>query len=207
MKHTLRIALGALVLGISSNAALAETDCLKLSVEVKHAAAAKPEAVLELVERQVSANPTCACEVVKAAIEATKADAKTVAAIVETVAQVAPDQMRLVSQCAVAVAPDALTEVQMVMARLEPGQGESDYSGKSAKSPKAPVDVKPAWNPLDFPGQGIGPNPGGPGGYPWMPPTVVPPGGGPPIILPTPPPVIEPPVATPTDFDVTPTVR
>jgi len=201
MKNTLRFALGALILGISTNAALAEADCLKLSVEVKHAAVAKPDAVLELIERQVAANPSCACEIVKAAVEALEADAKTVAAIVETAAQVAPDQMRLISQCAVAVAPDSLTEVQMVMARLEPGKGETSYSDKSAKSPKAPVETKPAWNPLDFPGQGIGPNPGGPGGFPWLPPEGLPPGTVPPIIIPPIPPIIEPPVSTPTDFD------
>ena len=196
MKKSSLFALGALIAGVSSQAVLADTDCLKLSVEVKHAAAAKPASVLEIVERQVGANPNCACEVVKAAIEATKADSKTVAAIVETAAQVAPEQMRLISQCAVAVAPDALQEVQMVMARLEPGQGEAP-SEISAKNPKAPVEVKPAWNPLDFPGAGIGPNPGGPGGFPWLPPTGTPPGTVPPVIIP---PIIEPPVGTPTDF-------
>lgn len=207
MKNSLRFALGALALGVSTNAALAEVDCLKVSVEVKHAAVAKPEAILEMIERQVASNPSCACEIVKAAIEAIEADAKTVAAIVETAAQVAPDQMRLISQCAVAVAPDSLTEVQMVMARLEPAQGEAAYSGKSSKGPKEPVDVKPAWNPLDFPGQGVGPTIGGPGGYPLLPPGITPPGTVPPVVVPPLPPIIEPPVGTPTDFSATTILR
>lgn len=171
--------------------AMAETDCAKLAVNVKHAVEAKPEAVLEIVESRVAASPDCVCEVVKAAIEASEADASEVAAIVETAAAAAPSEMRLAAQCALAVAPDSLAEVQSVISRLEPGQGEPSHSGKSAKA-KEPVDVLPAWNPLDFPGQGIGPTVGGPGGFPWLPPTEIPP-----VFVP---PVINPPGGTETDF-------
>jgi len=189
MKTTFRFALIAALFGASATAALAAEDCLKVAVSVKHEVAAKPGDVLQLVEKAVAANPTCACEVVKAAIEASSADAKTVAAIVETASSVAPEQMRLVAQCAVAVAPDALSEVQMVMARLDPGMGE--VAMDDAKSPKAPVEVKPAWNPLNFPGVGpVGPNPGGPGGYPILDP------GLPPTV----PPVINPPSSTLVDY-------
>jgi hypothetical protein len=169
-------------------ATMAEVDCLKVSVSVKHAVAAKPSAVLEIVEKEVSANPDCACDVVKAAIQSSKADNKTIAAIVETAATSAPDKMRLISQCAVAVAPQALADVQAVISRLEPNKGESGYSSKGGKNPQ--VEVKPAWNPLDFPGQGpVGPTPGGP---PALPP------GLPPVV----PPVIVPPVGTPIDRPV-----
>ena len=188
MKKTYRFAIVAAVLGLSSSAAMAEVDCLKLSVSVKHAVAAAPAEVLQIVEKQVAANSGCACEIVKAAIEASKADAAQVAAIVEVAGTVAPDQLRLVSQCAVAVAPDALVEVQMVAARLDPSKGEV---ADSAKSPKAPIDVKPAWNPLDFPGQGpVGPNPGGPGGIPVLPFT-------PPVTVP---PIVNPPEGTPSGY-------
>jgi hypothetical protein len=115
--------------------------------------------------------------------------------------------MRLISQCAVAVAPDSLTEVQMVMARLEPAQGEASYSGKSSKGPKEPIDVKPEGNPLNFPGQGVGPTIGGPGGYSTLPPGITPPGTVPPVVTPTLPPIIEPPVGTRTDFIPSVTVR
>ena len=172
-------------------AAAADRDCLEVAVSVKHAVAAQPGKVLEILETQLSSAPGCECEVVKAAIEGAEADAATVAAIVETAASVAPDQMRLISQCAVAVAPDALGEVQAVLSRLDPNKGETTYSAKGAKTPKEPIDVLPAWNPLDFPGQGpIGPNPGGPGGFPLLPP------GLPPTV----PPVINPPVGTETNF-------
>jgi hypothetical protein len=194
MKTTLRFALVAAAMGLAPVVAMAETDCIALSASVKATVAEKPSEVLQVVEKEVGANPDCACEVVKAAIEASKADAKTVAAIVETAASVAPDKMRLVSQCAVAVAPESLADVQAVLSRLDPNRGESGYSSKSAKGGKAVVDVKPAWNPLDFPGQGpVGPTPGGaPMGPPMIPP------GLPPTI----PPIITPPVSSVIDNDV-----
>ncbi|MEP4077478.1 hypothetical protein [Haloferula sp.] len=187
MKKTFRFAIVAALLGLFSSTAMAEVDCLKLSVAVKHAVAADPSEVLSIVEKEVGANSSCACEIVKAAIEASKAGAAEVAAIVEIAGTVAPDQLRLVSQCAVAVAPDALVEVQAVTARLDPNKGEMAPAEDSAKSPKGPIDVKPAWNPLNFPGQGpVGPNPGGPGGIPVLP--FTPP--------PTTPPVVNPPEGT-----------
>jgi hypothetical protein len=187
----------------------ASVDCLALSVAVKHAASANQSAVLELVAKEVSLSPECACEVVKAAIEGVNADAKTVAAIVQAAATVAPEQMRLISQCAVATAPDSLAEVQAVIARLDPNLGES-AGAKSAKSGKEPAgEVAAMPNPLDFPGQGpVGPTPGGPGGSPLIPtrppinviPPVTPP--GPPPVVPPLPPVTSinppgPPVSTP----------
>lgn len=187
MKTTFRFAFVAALLGLSSSA-MADVDCLKLAVSVKNSVSAKPADVLQIVEKEVAANPSCACEVVKAAIEESSADAKQVAAIVETASSVAPEQMRLISQCAVAVAPDSLSEVQMVMARLDPSKGEVVQSSKDSK---VPVEVKPAWNPLDFPGTGIGPNPGGPGGLGWLPP------GGIDLSVP---PIINPPGGTRTDY-------
>ncbi|BCX48887.1 hypothetical protein HAHE_27950 [Haloferula helveola] len=173
MKKVPFIAIVATAASFGGSSAFAE-DCSKLAVSVRHAVEAKQDMVLEIVEKQVAAHEGCACEVVKAAIEGTKADASLVASIVETAVSVAPEHMRLISQCAVAVAPDSLSEVQAVLIRLDPGKGEVTYTdAKSAKNPKAPIDVKPAWNPLDFPGEGIGPNPGGPGGFPefpWVPP-------------------------------------
>ena len=164
MKKTIYFAIMSLALG-SLPAFSAETDCVKLSVSVKHAVAAEKSSVLEVVAAQVAANPGCACEVVKAAIEGVNADVKTVALIVEAAAVAAPDQMRLISQCAVAVAPDSLTKVQAVLAKLDPNKGEGGPSSKSAKGGAAETAAADD-NPLNFPGQGpIGPRPGGPGGF------------------------------------------
>lgn len=164
MKKTLYFAIMGLALGTLS--ASAAVDCVKLSVSVKHAVAADRASVLEVVTKEINANPGCACEVVKAAIEGVNADSTVVAAIVEAAAVAAPDQMRLVAQCAIAVAPDSLTKVQAVVAKLDPNKGEGGASSKSAKSGKEPVapETASAANPLDFPvGAGtpqIGPRPG-----------------------------------------------
>lgn len=162
MKTTFRFALAAAALGLLPAVATAEVDCLELAENVKTAATAKPSEVLALVEKEIAANPDCACEVVKAAIQGSGADAKVVARIVEVASSLVPDKMRLISQCAVAVAPEALPEVQAVLALLDPNRGESTYSAKSSsKSAKGIVEpTPPAWNPLDFPGTGIGPTPG-----------------------------------------------
>jgi hypothetical protein len=196
MKITLRFALLSTAFGLlSSSAAVAEVDCLKLAQSVKTAVAADQSLILQVVEKEIAAPPGCACEVVKAAIEGSKADAKLVASIVQTAATAAPQHMRLISQCAVAVAPDALTNVQAVLVKLDPNSGESAPT-PSAKDAKAGETVPPVVaNPLDFPGSGIGetavgvgPNPGGPGGIPVLP-------FGPPLTVP--PAIAPPPVTTP----------
>lgn len=186
MKTTFQFALVAALLGMLPAASMADTDCLKLALSVKHSVAAQPAKVLEIVEKEVTANPGCACEVVKAAIQGAEADAGVVAKIVEAAATAAPEKMRLISQCAVAVSPESLAGVQAVMNRLDPNRGES--TGNSDAKSSKDVAVKPAWNPLDFPGQGIGPTPGGaPIVVPGLPPAV------PPIITPQ---VIIPPTGT-----------
>ena len=206
MKKTVRFALLSAALGLlSSSATFAAVDCVKLALSVKHSVAANPSATLQIVEKQVAANPGCACELVKAAIEGSKADVKLVAAIVETAATVAPEHRRLIGQCAVAVAPDALPNVQAVLAKLEPHQKSKplacskDAMKGSAKGGEVPP--VPTSNPLDFPGSGIGDppvhvggNPGGPGGFPILPPGL--PSFVPPIV--TPPIITPPPVTTPT---------
>jgi len=190
MKKTIFLAALSASLGLGS--ALAENDCAKISLSVKAAVAAEQSQVLEIVANEVTASPACACEVIKAAIEGSGADVKTVAAIVETAITSAPDQMRLIAQCAIAVAPDALVEVQAVLAKLDPNSGDSGESAKSAKGEKAPIgEVAAMPNPLDFPGKGpIGPL------FPIFPPIIINPprvtDAGPPFPPPGPPPVIPP---------------
>lgn len=152
MKMTTRFAVLSAIFGFLSSASVqADESCLAQSASLKQAIAAKPSELLQLVEVRVSANPGCACEIVKAAIEASEADVQVVASIVETASAAAPDKMRLIAQCAVAVAPDALAGVQSVLAKLDPSTGESGSGSKDAKSAKAP-QVADTWNPLDFPG-------------------------------------------------------
>lgn len=73
----------------------------------------------------------------------------------ETAVTTAPEHLRLISQCAIAAAPEALAEVQALLAKLDPGSGESGKSAKGAKAAavdaaqlKKPDETAP--NPLDL---------------------------------------------------------
>ncbi len=175
MKKHARFVLFSTAFGILS--AHAGVDCNTLSISVKNAAAKEQSKVLEIVSQEVSAAPACACEIVKAAIEGSAANAKTVAAIVQAASIAAPEQMRLVSQCAVAVAPDSLTEVQAVLALMDPNLGDTGSSAKGVAAAAGEVAAIP--NPLDFPGQGpVGPTPGSSGGLAIFPFNPTPGSGG-----------------------------
>jgi hypothetical protein len=157
MKRTLRNALLALVISGSPALFADEADCYKLSVAVSKAVAEKPDQVLEIVQREVSTSPDCACEVVKAAIVASSADRKEVGQIVSTAIEAAPDKMRLVAQCAIAVAPDALPEVQSLLTQLDPQSGDDVGHSEKGGYAKGGIDkggiVEPAAlpSPLDGP--------------------------------------------------------
>lgn len=137
-----------------------DKDCPGVGLSVQQRVKLEPSKVLEIVETEINANQSCACEVVKAALTAAGADADLTGQVVEVAALAAPESLRLISQCAIAAVPDSLANVQAVMARLDPGSGESDYSSKSSKSaksaksgkeivpPPAPID---RGNPLDLP--------------------------------------------------------
>lgn len=175
MKNTIKYALFGAVLALVTPAYAEAPDCYKVSTAVKKAVAASPEKVLELVATQVAQNESCACEIVKAAIVATDADKKLVANIVSAAVESAPSKVRIIGQCAVAVAPDALAEVQAVVTKFGSNSGDSSYSAKGGEKggdEKGGEVIPPvSQNPLDFPGQGpVGPTPGGPGGFPLLPP-------------------------------------
>ena len=149
MKNTVRFALLSAALGLlSTSAAFAKVDCVKLALRVQHSVAANPSATLQIVEKEVALTPACACELVKAAIKGSKADVKLVAAIVETAATVAPEHRHLIGQCAV-----ALAAVQAVLAKLDPQEKSKILAGAKNALPEA--KAKPTSNPLDFPGSSI----------------------------------------------------
>jgi hypothetical protein len=152
MKITPVLALAAAV--TLSGASAAETaiiDCTAVAARTKATAertSVDPVELLNLIDREVSASPGCACEIVKAAIIGTNCDDAIVGYIVETAVRSAPENMRLIAQCAIATAPDSIARVQEVMGRLDPGAGEAARSAKSAKDAKG-IEVKPASTPPD----------------------------------------------------------
>jgi hypothetical protein len=139
------------------------SDCSTIALTVSQRLKDDAERMLEIVEREVSANPGCACEIVKAAISSTSADSEQVIAIVETAIHAAPDSMRIISQCALAASPESISGVQELLARLDPNAGESAHSAKSAKGAKdakvASIIAPPQGNPLDRPPNDFPPPP------------------------------------------------
>ncbi|MEY5013517.1 MAG: hypothetical protein RLY69_1232, partial [Verrucomicrobiota bacterium] len=131
-------------------------DCASLSLSVKATVESNLSDLLEIVSKEVSASPDCSCEIVKASIESSGANAEVVASIVESAATASPENMRLIAQCAIAMVPDSLAQVQAVLAKLDPNAGELGYSSKSSKSGKDGTGDQKADegdNPLDFPGE------------------------------------------------------
>jgi hypothetical protein len=153
-----------------------------------------PAEVVTVVTEEASGNPNHVCEIVKTAIKASEADVAVTVRIVEAAALTRPESMRLTAQCAMAVMPDALGEIQALLARLDPAGRGDGLSAKDvdAKDAKAAVDqvgsaISPP-NPLNRP---PGPPPGIPDVIPppfatdgaFTPPGQgggPPPGGGPP---------------------------
>ena len=115
-------------------------DCGEIHRAVKKYVKAHPERVLEVVALQIGNNPSCACEVVKAAIIASEADTAMVSEIVEVAIEVEPSSFRIIGQCAIAVAPDALAAVQTIVNTYGAVSGDSGLGAKgyemSAKSAK-----------------------------------------------------------------------
>lgn len=161
IKHSLKTLIAVATIATATHAAAEKTNCLTLANKVTTAVTAKKSNVLELVSNYVSKNESCACEVVKAAITATDAEPKLVADITETAIIAAPDQMRLIGQCAVAVAPDAFKEVQAVLNTYS-NVGGSSYETTTHSSKGSDKDAvasntgnsdspSPWANPLDLP--------------------------------------------------------
>ena len=146
-----------------------ETSCENIALSVEQRIKFDSSSVLEVVEAEMKSNPTCACEIVKAAIKAADADTALVVSIVESVITTAPQSMSIASQCAIAAVPESLASVQALLSKYDSNAGESGYSSKSAKDSKdakvaaieTPDTVAAMPNPLDFPGQGpVSPGPG-----------------------------------------------
>lgn len=88
------------------------------------------DAIIGSVTKAITKDPDHACEIVKQAIVVAEADEKLVVRIVEAACMAAPEKMRLIAQCAMAASPDSLQGIQQVMAKLDPGAGDTCISGK-----------------------------------------------------------------------------
>lgn len=95
--------------------------------------------LLGMVLKHILKDPEQACEVVKEAILVSEADEDLVAAIVETACEAAPEKMRIIAQCAMAVSPNSLHRIQQVLAKLDPG-GVDLYFDEKAGLDKSGLD-------------------------------------------------------------------
>ena len=154
-KNTLKYTLTAILLAAAPLTSANVIDCVKLSNTVKAAVNADSSNVLSIVAMHIAANESCACEIVKAAIIASHASKSQVANIVETAILEAPSQMRIITQCAFATAPDAVSNIQAILKKFDKA-GDEGYSAKGCLGDSKHIIeqyiIQPdGSNPLDFP--------------------------------------------------------
>ena len=112
-------------------------DCATLSTKVQEEVTAKPDQVLVILSEKIASNPGCACEIVKAAITAAKADKDLVGEIVFTAVSAAPAEATTIAECAVAASPQSAENVK---AALQRAMSDKNPIGKGVdKSPPPPV--------------------------------------------------------------------
>ena len=109
----------------------AAPKCNKIAQDVTESITKEPSKVLMIVEDALVINESCACEIIKAAITASRADEPMVKQIVATAVAVAPKMSPIIVECANATAPGA-GDVTTV---------SESTSGKDAKSVQ-PVTVE-----------------------------------------------------------------
>lgn len=96
-------------------------DCDDIGSKVKASIEKAPETLLVVVDKMVSKNEACACEIVKAAIEASRADKKLVRDIVVTAVSAANGMAATIAECALAAAPEAATEIRAGLSEVFEG--------------------------------------------------------------------------------------
>lgn len=125
-------------LATSQKASAQSGTCDGIAADVSAAVQKEPGKVLMIVEDALVINESCACEITKAAIVASKADGALVNQIVQTGISVAPKMSGVIMDCATAMSPGAIAS------------NVSSASGKDVKNPLptiAPAVVEEDFNP------------------------------------------------------------
>ncbi|MFZ4763861.1 MAG: hypothetical protein ACOYMN_02810 [Roseimicrobium sp.] len=142
MKHIKHpIGLATIATGLLLAANVLAVDCEKVAAEVRAAIEANPSKVLVTVEDAMVANESCACDIVKAAIEATNANAELSRQIMLTATNVAPNLSQKIEDCTrgllAVTTPSGGKEVREVSS-VQPNDSGSDYKA-------APSDIRGAY--------------------------------------------------------------
>jgi hypothetical protein len=132
--------LALLALFGSSFLAHAAPNCDQISGDVRKAISSDPAKTLMIVEDALVINEACACEIVRTAIDASKADESLKQQIVQTALAVAPKMAPAITECA-GVSGNIPVPVPAATAPAE--DAEVTYSGKSGKDGKSVLPVTP----------------------------------------------------------------
>jgi hypothetical protein len=145
---------------ILAASAVAAPDCDTVAKKVSTDVAAKPERVLVIVEDAIVQSESCSCEIIKAAIAASKAPTKLVGQIVFTAVTVSNGMAATIAECAVAVAPDAASEIKAAVQKaLEDAPKVEAVATNTSHEQSRASDGK---NPISYDNYGkdpIGKNP------------------------------------------------
>ncbi len=120
-----------------ASAAVAAPKCGEIAHDVRKAIIADPAKTLMVVEDALVINEACACEIVKAAIEASNADEVMKQQIVQTALAVAPKMAPVITEC---IGVSGAVPVPYQESTPAPAE-----SGKNAKAvlpvlPEAPIE-------------------------------------------------------------------
>lgn len=129
-KHSTLLA--AIAVSFLVGAPLGAAPCDKVAADVRAAIEANPSKVLVIVEDAMVANESCACEIVKTALQASKANIDLARQIVLTATNVAPNLTQLIAECARGVI------------------AASDTAGKTGKEVKNVLDIQPVNSGPDY---------------------------------------------------------
>jgi len=139
MKTTIKKTLIGLATLVSLSGLAVAADCETVGAKVKKDIAKTPEKVLVIVDAAISKNESCACEVVKAAIEAADAQENSVLVreIVVTAVTAAQGMAATITECAFAASPSSASEIKAGLSEVFEGAkgGAKDvyYSSKGGK--------------------------------------------------------------------------
>ena len=137
--NNLKSALSGLALFVSLSGIALAADCETVGASVKKDVAKTPSKVLVIVDEAISKNESCACEIVKAAIEAAdaKKDGALVREIVVTAVNSAQGMAATIAECAVAVSPSSAAEIKSGLSEVfegaTGGAKSTYYSSKGGK--------------------------------------------------------------------------
>lgn len=124
---------GLWLLTAATSLAQAAPKCDEIVSDVRSAILADRGKTLMVVEDALVINETCACEIVRTAIQASNADPDLVRQIVQTALAVAPKMAAVINECA------DLEEAALAPVATTSGKGAKDVLPVSPKEPVLPA--------------------------------------------------------------------